>query len=249
MDDRIMVFDLGGTLMEYEGMPYSWVEYYEKAFEMVNADFNLHLSKEDIQKSCEILESKNARVVYREIEYTPIEIFTAVTEHWQRKTDLNAIINSFYRGYELKSLIYDDTVDCLECLKEKGVKTAALTDLPTAMPDELFKKDIADLLKYFDLYVSSLTCGFRKPSKNGLLYIAKHFNIDVGELIFVGDEEKDIKAAQNAGCVSILIDRNGNVEKDYGQNYTITSLNEIFSLFDIKKGRVNYERNKIRRYG
>ena len=223
---EVIVFDLGGTLMEYKGMPLSWVDYYENAFETVNIEFDLNLSKEDIQKSCEVLKSKNARVVYREIEYTPHEIFNAVAEHWHKKVDIDAIINSFYNGHELLPVIYDDSINCLELLKQKGIKIAALTDLPTAMPDEFFKKDILDLLEHLDLYVSSLTCGFRKPSKNGLVYIAEHYNVDVANLVLVGDEEKDIKTAKNAGCTSILINRK-NDYRNYGQDFSISSLNEL----------------------
>lgn len=29
---KIIVFDLGGTLMEYRGMPLNWSDYYEKGF-------------------------------------------------------------------------------------------------------------------------------------------------------------------------------------------------------------------------
>ncbi len=35
-------------------------------------------------------------------------------------------------------------------------------DLGGIMPDELFRQDIQELLKYFDLYLSSLKCGFRR---------------------------------------------------------------------------------------
>ncbi|MCL2427447.1 MAG: HAD family hydrolase [Oscillospiraceae bacterium] len=228
---KVIVFDLGGTLMEYKGMPLSWVEYYESAFEAVNLEFDLNLSKEDIQKSCDVLKSKNARVVYREIEYTPSEIFNTVTEHWQKKIDINAIINSFYKGHELMPVIYDDTIDCLSFLKKKGVKIATLTDLPTAMPDEIFKKDISGLLSHLDLYVSSLTCGFRKPNKSGLAYIAEHYGVNVQKLVFIGDEEKDIKTAINAGCISILIDRK-NEHKNYGQDLSITSLYELHKIIN-----------------
>ena len=223
---KVVVFDLGGTLMKYKDMPLSWVSYYESAFESVNAEFNLNLSKADIRKSCKLLETKNARVVYREIEYSPAEIFAAVTEHWLKKVNINVIVNSFYKGHELVPIIYDDTINCLELLKQRDVKIATLTDLPTAMPDEFFKKDIDDILKHIDLYVSSLSCGFRKPNKNGLIHIARHFNVDTHELIFVGDEEKDIKTAKNAGCRSVLIDRY-NGKKDYGQDFSISSLNEL----------------------
>ena len=41
---------------------------------------------------------------------------------------------------------------------------AALTDLPSAMPDEIFRRDISELLGYFDYYVSSTVAGYRKPN-------------------------------------------------------------------------------------
>lgn len=32
---KTVVFDLGGTLMQYVGMPYSWVDFYYKGFESI----------------------------------------------------------------------------------------------------------------------------------------------------------------------------------------------------------------------
>ena len=29
--ENVIVFDLGGTLMRYEGMPHSWISYYQAA--------------------------------------------------------------------------------------------------------------------------------------------------------------------------------------------------------------------------
>ena len=52
----------------------------------------------------------------------------------------------------------------LQKLKEKGYTMAALTDLPSAMPDEIFRRDISELLGYFDYYVSSTVAGYRKPN-------------------------------------------------------------------------------------
>lgn len=48
---KIIVFDLGGTLMQYEGMPYSWVEFYQQGFDSIIQKYNCNVSKEDIQKS------------------------------------------------------------------------------------------------------------------------------------------------------------------------------------------------------
>lgn len=42
----------------------------------------------------------------------------------------------------------------------------------------------------------------------------------------IGDEEKDIQAAERFGCGSLLIDRDEK-GKDYGQDYTIATLQEV----------------------
>lgn len=53
--------------------------------------------------------------------------------------------------------------------------------------------------------------------------------IDISDIIFVGDEEKDIICANDAGAYSVLINRE-NVEKNYGQKREIRSLTELLSL-------------------
>ena len=86
---------------------------------------------------------------------------------------------------------------------------AVLTDLPSGMPDALFRADIVPLLPYIDLYVSSGTCGFRKPNPAGLRQIAAHFSAAMEALVFIGDEDKDAATASRAGCGFLRIDRSG----------------------------------------
>ena len=43
---KSIVFDLGGTLMEYAGMPLNWSEYYICGFEKLNEIMKLNLSFE-----------------------------------------------------------------------------------------------------------------------------------------------------------------------------------------------------------
>lgn len=193
--------------MEYVGMPVSWVDYYRQGFEELNRYYQCGVSAACIDRSIEILKSFNARIFYREVEYTPEYIFGKVLEHWPERLPIHECLYKFFEGLELTAMIYPDTIPALKALRKKGYQIATLTDLPTAMPDELFKKDIAPLLPYFDLYVSSLSCGFRKPNSKGLELIAEHYEIPVNELIFIGDEEKDRKTACNAGCPFVRIDR------------------------------------------
>ena len=44
---KVIVFDIGRTLMEYVGMPNSWLEYYPAAFESVKNALKLEISEED----------------------------------------------------------------------------------------------------------------------------------------------------------------------------------------------------------
>lgn len=65
---------------------------------------------------------------------------------------------------------------------------------------------------YFDYYVSSAVSGVRKPNAGGLRMIADKFGVSLSELILVGDEEKDARTAERAGCGFIRIDRSGERE-------------------------------------
>ena len=40
---KAIVFDLGGTLMEYEGMPLDWSDYYYRGFKKINENFGLDI--------------------------------------------------------------------------------------------------------------------------------------------------------------------------------------------------------------
>ena len=45
---KIIVFDLGGTLMQYVGMPYSWVDFYYQGFDAIIQKYDCNISKEDV---------------------------------------------------------------------------------------------------------------------------------------------------------------------------------------------------------
>lgn len=206
-----IVFDLGGTLMTYTGMPYSWADHYRQGFEAVRESFSPDVSQETFEEALRILKSFNPRINYREVEYSPSFIFSQAFQNWKLEAPVEACIDVFWSGLQLKAEIYPDVLDCLARLKEGGYRIAALTDLPSALPDERFQRDIAELLPLFDCYVSSSIAGFRKPHFRGLTIISEQLGIPVPELIFVGDEEKDAQTALNAHCRFIRIARTQNL--------------------------------------
>lgn len=210
--------------MQYEGMSYSWVEFYQQGIDAIIQKYNCNVSMEDIQKSVQILKDFNPRVSGREVEYSAEHIFSNALVHWNIDTPIKNCIETFWQGLKLSAKIYPDTIEVLKELKEKGYIIVTLTDLPNAMPDEIFKKDISELLSYFDYYVSSCVAGYRKPNCKGLQMISDKYGVPVTELVFVGDEEKDRKTACNANCKFVHIQR---TTKSEG---SISSLYELLQL-------------------
>ncbi len=204
---KVVVFDLGGTLIQYVGMPHSWVDFYDQGFETIIQKYHCNVSKDAVAKSVQMLKEYNPRINYREIEYSAEFIFAKVLEHWHIDIPIQSCIETFWSGLKLRAEVYEDTIEVLQNLREKGYVIATLTDLPSAMPDEVFKKDISELIKCFDYYVSSAVAGYRKPNPKGLQMISEKYSIPITELIFVGDEEKDKQTALNANCRFIQIQR------------------------------------------
>lgn len=202
---KIVVFDLGGTLMEFKNMPPVWIDYYKIGFENVSKEYGLDLSDDDIAKSVEIMKAYNPRINYREKEISPYDIFKDAVSDWNTDLDIKSIIESFFDGISLDTDIYDYTFGLLDNYKSTGYSIACLTDLPNGMPDYIFKKPLEKLIDKLDLYVSSQSCGFRKPNKFGLQYIADYFGVNIKDLLFIGDEEKDRLTAQNAHCSFMFI--------------------------------------------
>lgn len=186
--------------MEYKGMPLNWCDYYYKGFGKVKDTYGLELSEIELQKAAEILKSYNPRISGRELEIAPEIIFSECIANWKNKPNIENVIDAFFEGLSLSAEVSDFSVALLHKCKSHGCKIACLTDLPNGMPDSMFKKAIAEIIDLFDLYVSSQSCGARKPNKEGLLLIARTFDVDVSELLFIGDEEKDYMTALNAGC-------------------------------------------------
>lgn len=202
---KAVVFDLGGTLMEFKGMPPDWSRFYNTGFAGINQKYKLGLTNTEIQRSADIMASYNPRVTQRDIEIAPFVIFKESISDWANTPNVNDIIECFFDSLNLEVIIYDYALTLIENLRSDGYRIACLTDLPNGMPDYIFKEPIKELISKLDLYVSSENCGTRKPNPNGLIKIAEYFGIKTEEILFIGDEEKDKETAANAGCKFMFI--------------------------------------------
>jgi putative hydrolase of the HAD superfamily len=124
---------------------------------------------------------------------------------------------------------YPDTEPVLKELKKKNMKIGVLTDTAYGADKKYLISGASDIMQYIDYFLASTDVGFRKPHIRGYFQLAKELGIEIVECMFVGDEEKDVIGANQAGMISVLIDRK-NQYQNYGQRITIHSLQDILKL-------------------
>ena len=142
--------------------------------------------------------------------------------------DPAAAAQAFFSVFRQRLRVFPDTVPALETLRRRGAKIAVFTDVPYGMPRSLVLADIRQtgLEPLLDLVVTSNEVGFRKPSPETLLHVAREFSCEPRGLIYVGNERKDVEVAKAVGCRAILVARSG-VPPVWGQERTILSLLEL----------------------
>jgi len=224
-------FDLGRTLIEYENVPLSWTKLYKEALTEVLVKCNSGVDDNKVAIGEEILSKYNTRINYREIEVSADTIFSEILVKWNLDTEvyLTTAKKAFFKFFQRKVKLYDDTISTLKTLKERGIKIGILTDVPYGMDKNYVLMDIDGFKEYIDVILTSVEAGHRKPNKQGFIALSNELGVTPNEMIYVGDEEKDIIGSNDLGIYSVLIDKSNSCT-DYGQKKTIKKLNELLNI-------------------
>jgi putative hydrolase of the HAD superfamily len=83
--------------------------------------------------------------------------------------------------------------------------------------------------KFFQTVIVSGDHDVKKPDPAIFQMALAKTGLQPGDCMYVGDSEEDITGANNAGMVSVLIDRS-NRGNDFGQKATVRSLQEVLAL-------------------
>lgn len=200
-------FDLGRTLVGDENIPLSWKSLYKEALTESLLRCNTDIDNNKIANGEAVLQKYNTRINYRELEVNADVIFTEMLVKWEMISDVNlAIVKETFFGYFQRNVkLYADTISTLKNLKKRGIKVGILTDVPYGMDKKLVLADVEKFEKYIDVVLTSVEVGYRKPNKQGFIQLSKELAVDINEIIYVGDEEKDMIGANRLGIYSVLI--------------------------------------------
>lgn len=228
---KAVIFDIGETLVRYN-KPLNWSKLYRPALEKMANDCNLNFSENDYKNAIQVLTKYNTRINPREREVYSDTIFGEMIEiTYLDKSEIEEFKDSFYSFFRNDAVIFPEVENTLKELNKKRIIVGTLTDVAYGMDNKYALEDIASIIKYIQYPYTSNDIGYRKPNAKGLQLIANKLEVDTNQIIFVGDEMKDILCARNADAISVLINRS-NEKKNFGQNYEITSLKELLDIID-----------------
>ncbi len=222
-------FDIGGTLVDYH-KPLNWSASYADALKFMCDENNVICTEERKNQAIQVLNKYNTRINPREEEVSSDIIFGEIFHKWKESTiNLSNCKKSFYKFFQREATLYNDVKPLLEYCKSKGIKCCVYTDVAYGMDDIYSLQDIKEIKEYIDLSLTSANVGYRKPNRAGFEKMLKEFNCKPEEMMFIGDEEKDIIGAKSVGMIAVLINRKKE-EKNFNQNITISDLKEIIEL-------------------
>jgi putative hydrolase of the HAD superfamily len=234
MKIRAIGFDLGETLIYYRDTPLNWSALYPDALRVVAVACECELTEKRLATAKTILAGYNTRITPRTREVTADTILSAVLHAWELDAAkcLPAAVESFFGFFQQNMAAYPETVQALTALRQRGIPTGILTDVPYGMPRQFVERDIerANICGLFNVLLTSVEVGVRKPEPPGYIALANRLGVTPSEMMYVGNEPKDVIGARQAGVVAVFLDR-ARTGGTHGQQFTIVTLSNIDDIF------------------
>lgn len=230
---RAIGFDLGETLLFHGDTPLSWESLYPEALAAVAKACNASPTAEQFAAALHVLRQHNTRIVPRTHEVSADYILSSVLKAWWFDTDehLPAATGAFFDYFQQDVSAYPESASVLTELREGHFPMGILTDVPYGMPRAFVQRDLdrAGLANLFSVLLTSVEVGVRKPESAGYLALAARLGVEPHEMLYVGNEPKDVFGASRAGARSAFLDRTSS-GAHHGQDFTISTLSDVHEI-------------------
>ncbi|MEI6727000.1 MAG: HAD family hydrolase [Actinomycetes bacterium] len=227
-------FDLGETLVEYEGVPLDWQRDYPKALAAIASLWGGSLSGAGIEAASVVLRRYNTRFAPRRHEVDGAAVFGEVlvalgVPAEDARLLLDAAADAFFGVFQRSARAFPDVDVTLAALAAAGAPVGVLTDVPYGMPRRLVLRDlsVAGLDALAPWTLTSVEVGVRKPDAAGFEALARRLSCPESAMLFAGNEEKDVLGAKAAGMATALVWRGGSPVPSWGQDVSVSSLEHL----------------------
>ena len=143
---------------------------------------------------------------------------------------------AYYEVIHRVRTVYPDVVCTLESMQEAGVRMGVVSNTtnPKFIKDEERHRTRLDRFFEFALYSSDMP--YRKPHPSIFRAAVERLELDVRDILFVGDHLKmDIAGAQAVGMSAAWLNRSGSALTDsVNPDYQLTSLSDLLQITPFK---------------
>ena len=227
-------FDLGETLIEYEGVPLDWQREYPAALAAVASVWGGRLTSAQVEAGSAVLRRYNTRLAPRTREVDCAAVFAELlgalgVEAQDAAALLDQVVDAFFFVFRRRARAFPDVAACLAALRAAGTSLGVLTDVPYGMPRRLVLEDLsaAGLGALAPATLTSAEVGLRKPDPAGFLALALRCGCSPATMLYVGNEHKDVLGAKKAGMAAALVWRDASPAPAWGQDITLVSCGQL----------------------
>jgi putative hydrolase of the HAD superfamily len=211
---RVIMFDLGGTLVEY----YKTSEF-QAILDEALLDIQQFLFETLAITFDEVAVGRRADQENRESgdnRVRPLEDRLAVIfELGSLTKELGFMMNlckRFMKPIFSKSHVFEDTIPVLDELQKLGFTLAIVSNTPWGSPGILWREELGriGLAKFFKSIVFCRDSGWRKPAGQIFTHALDILRAQPKECLYVGDDPRwDIAGPRAVGMDAVLVDRSG----------------------------------------
>jgi putative hydrolase of the HAD superfamily len=230
-----VIFDTDNTLYPYEPAHKAATESVVKKainiFGVSESEFTqaFESSRAEVKNRLGNTASSHSRLLY----------FQKTIEHLGMGTRILTTLDfeqTYWRTFLANAKLFSGVIDFLQLLKDKGIRTANITDLTAQIQ---FRKMVYfGLDEYFDYVVTSEEAGCDKPDSRPFEIALDKLDIPAQKIWMIGDDQdSDMIGAERMGMVKIQKRHNGVNVANNASDVTFFSYKELMLL--LNNGDIN----------
>jgi HAD superfamily hydrolase (TIGR01662 family) len=226
MEFKGLIFDLGNTLMYFEGVWPEVLTLADQAMVKTLAQAGFDLDRDSFAQA--FLERLKAYYIEREdefVELTTAHILGTLLADFGYLAVSDEVIRlaleSFYQQTQAYWIPEKDTLPTLAALKEQGYRLGVISNAGDDA-DVQSLVDKAGVRAYLDFVLTSAACGVRKPDPKIFQIALDQWGFSPQQVAMVGDTlAADVLGGQNAGVFTIWITRRADNPANQAHQSTI----------------------------
>jgi len=214
---KTVVFDLGGTLIEYAGSYQTWPELetpgFQAAYDLLTGNGYTFSFDQFIAAGFDALPQRWQAAVRHEKNFRVIDLIgfslAAAGIADVRETDLDQAAVCYGEAIQAQAVLVDTAISTVQQVKAAGYKVGLVSN--TMFPGTLHQADLArfGLLDYLDALLFSADVFKWKPNADPFLHILAELEADAETAVYIGDDPaSDIAGGRAAGMRTIYFRAN-----------------------------------------